>query len=84
MASTTHRLKRPIPRNIQAMKDILAAPMPKTRSLSVQNVMKTARRGLERHISTVTAEGNDTAATASILGLSRANVSAYKAHNRIS
>ena len=78
-----NRLKRPQPRNTQAMKHILAASMPKTRSLSVQNVRQAARRGLERLIPTVSAEGNDTAATASVLGLSRANVNAFKARNRI-
>ena len=77
------RLKRPLPRNIQAMKDILDAPFPKTRSLSVRNVRRSARQGLERRILTVTDEGNDSRATAAILGLPVAHIDAYKAHNRI-
>jgi hypothetical protein len=83
MARQKHRLQRPPPREIQVMKEILEATDPRSGSLTVRNVRDSARRGLQLRIPQVLAEGNDSRATAAILGLPVASVEAVKTRNRI-
>ena len=65
------------------MRAVLDSTSPKSPSLSVRNMRNSARRGLQKLVPQLTGEGNDSEATASILGLPLADIEAVKTHNRI-